>query len=191
MKKAPTVLAALLIVCLFNSVSVGDRPNILVFLCDDLGYGNLGCYGHLTIRTPNLDRLAAEGIRFTDFYSTAPVCSASRAGLLTGRTPSRIGVFDWIPNNHEIHLPRHEQTFAELLKTADYDTTLVGKWHCNGKFNSPDQPQPGNHGFDHWFSTQNNAAPSHKNPVNFTRNGVKIGKIEGFSCQIIVDEASD
>ena len=168
-----------------------ERPNILVFLCDDLGYGDLGCYGHPVIQTPNLDRLAEEGIRFTDFYSTAPVCSASRAGLLTGRTPSRVGVFDWIPAGHDMHLLKSETTFAELLKKNGYDTALTGKWHCNGKFNSPAQPQPNDFGFDHWFSTQNNAAPSHENPVNFVRNGKEAGKIEGFSCQIVVDEAID
>ena len=73
------------------------RPNFLVILCDDLGYGDLRCYGHPTIETPCLDQLAASGIRFTDFYSCAPVCSASRVGLLTGRSPNRAGVYDWIP----------------------------------------------------------------------------------------------
>jgi len=166
-----------------------ERPNIVIFLCDDLGYGDLACYGHKTIQTPNIDKLAAEGIRFTDFYSTAPVCSASRAGLLTGRTPSRIGVYDWIPANHDMHLLQSETTFAAVLKKAGYDTAQSGKWHCNGKFNSPKQPQPGDQGFDHWFATQNNAAPSHRNPTNFVRNGIGVGPLEGFSCQLVVDEA--
>jgi len=65
----------------------------------------------------------------------------------------------------------------------------VGKWHCNGKFNKPDQPQPDDHGFDYWFATQNNAGPSHENPVNFVRNGKPVGKLEGYSCQLVVDEA--
>ena len=161
----------------------------MIFLCDDLGYGDLACYGNKTIQSPNLDRLAAEGIRFTDFYATAPVCSASRAGLLTGRTPSRIGVFDWIPSNHGMHLLKSEMTFATVLQQAGYDTAQSGKWHCNGKFNSSEQPQPGEQGFDHWFATQNNAAPSHRNPTNFVRNGVAVGELEGFSCQLVVDEA--
>ena len=72
-------------------------PNVVVILCDDLGFGDLSCYGHPYIQTPNLDRLAAEGIRFTDFYSAAPVCSPSRVGLLTGRSPNRAGIYDWIP----------------------------------------------------------------------------------------------
>jgi arylsulfatase A len=166
-----------------------ERPNIVVLLCDDLGYGDLHCYGNPIIETPNLDRLASEGIRFTDFYSTAPVCSASRAGLLTGRTPSRIGVYDWIPNNHPMHLLKSETTFAAVLKQSGYDTALVGKWHCNGKFNLPEQPQPSDHGFDYWFATQNNAAPSHENPDNFVQNGEKVGQIQGFSCQIVADQA--
>ena len=71
------------------TATADERPNIMVILCDDLGYGDLACYGSKTIRTPHLDRLAAQGIRFTDFYSTSPVCSLSRVGLLTGRTPNR------------------------------------------------------------------------------------------------------
>ena len=189
MKRISYFLIVFLALSVFETIFAEERPNILVFLCDDLGYGDLGCYGNPIIQTPNLDHLAGEGIRFTDFYSTAPVCSASRAGLLTGRTPSRVGVFDWIPNNHQMHLLKTETTFATLLKKNGYDTALIGKWHCNGKFNSPDQPQPSDHGFDYWFSTQNNASPSHENPGNFVRNGVKAGKIEGFSCQIVVDEA--
>jgi len=165
------------------------RPNFLVILCDDLGYGDLACYGHPAIKTPNLDKLAADGIRFTDCYSASPVCSPSRAGLLTGRTPSRVGVYDWIPAGHVMHLKSSERTIATLLKETGYSTCHVGKWHLNGKFNSPDQPQPSDHGFEHWMSTQNNAAPSHENPTNFVRNGQRIGKQEGYSCQVVAREA--
>jgi arylsulfatase A len=171
------------------SQPASSRPNFLILLCDDLGYGDLGCYGNRIIRTPNLDRLASEGVRFTSFYASAPVCSPSRAGLLTGRTPYRSGIYDWIPAGSPMHLPASEVTVAALLKKAGYATSHAGKWHCNGKFNSPEQPQPGDHGFDHWFSTQNNAAPSHRNPANFLRNGKPAGELEGYSCQIVVDEA--
>ena len=167
----------------------GSKPNIVVFLCDDLGYGDLGCFGHPAIRTPNLDRLAADGVRLTSCYSAAPVCSSSRAGLMTGRTPSRSGIYDWIPPGHVMHLRRSEITIATLLKGAGYDTCHVGKWHLNGKFNDVAQPQPGDHGFDHWFSTQNNAVPSHENPDNFVRNGRELGPLEGFACQLVTDEA--
>jgi len=88
-----------------------------------------------------------------------------------------------------MHLRRSEITIATLLKKAGYDTCHVGKWHCNGMFNSPAQPQPGDHGFDHWFSTQNNAAPSHRNPKNFVRNGQPVGVTEGFSSAIVASEA--
>ncbi|MEE3221148.1 MAG: sulfatase-like hydrolase/transferase, partial [Planctomycetota bacterium] len=173
------------------------RPNIVVILCDDLGYGDLACYGHPHIKTPNLDRLAAAGIRLTACYSAAPVCSPSRVGLLTGRVPNRAGVYDWIPAaggpradaRDQVHMRREETTIAHLLKTAGYATCLSGKWHCNSYFNSPKQPQPGDSGFDHWFATQNNAAPSHENPVNFVRNGKRVGKLQGYSCQLVIDEA--
>ncbi|MAG94081.1 MAG: arylsulfatase [Planctomycetaceae bacterium] len=185
-------LAALLLVVSFiaprPATAAPERPNILVILCDDLGYGDVACFGNKTIRTPNLDRLAAQGMRLTDCYSTAPVCSSSRAGLLTGRTPSRVGVYDWIPAGHPMHLKQDEVTVAALLKDAGYSTCHVGKWHCNGKFNSDDQPQPGDAGFDHWFSTQNNASPTHHNPANFVRNGKPVGKLEGYSCGIVADE---
>ena len=178
--------------CLASSAVLAEpsgRPNILVMLCDDLGYGDLECYGHPVIKTPNLNRLAEEGVKFTDFYAAAPVCSPSRTGMLTGRTPNRAGVYDWIPAGSPMHMPRSEVTIASLLRSAGYATCHVGKWHCNGKFNSPEQPQPNDHGFDHWFSTQNNAAPSHRDPTNFVRNGQRVGPLKGFSSDIIVDEA--
>ncbi len=164
------------------------RPNFVVILCDDLGYGDLACYGHPHIKTPHLDRLAKQGMRLTSCYAAAPVCSPSRAGMLTGRTPNRSGVYNWIPGNHVMHLRKDEVTVAMMLKEAGYDTAHVGKWHCNGKFNSDAQPQPGDHGFNHWFATQNNAAPSHKNPRNFVRNGKAVGPMEGYACQLVADE---
>ncbi len=164
------------------------KPNFLIILCDDLGYGDLACYGNKTIRTPNLDKLASEGIKLTDCYASAPVCSPSRTGLLTGRTPNRVGVYDWIPPGHPMHIRSSEITVASLLKKAGYDTCHVGKWHCNGKFNSSEQPQPGDLGFDYWFSTQNNAIPSHHNPNNFVRNGKEVGPLEGYSCQLVAQE---
>ena len=166
-----------------------EKPNIVVILCDDLGYGDLECYGHPQIKTPNLNSMAEQGIRFTDFYSAAPVCSPSRVGLLTGRSPNRAGVYDFIPGGRNIYMRSSEVTIAQLLKKAGYATCMSGKWHCNGKFNSKSQPQPDSAGFDHWMGTQNNASPSHENPKNFVRNGEKVGETEGFSCQLVVDEA--
>ena len=180
--------------CLTNTVSAAhtpDKPNIVVVLCDDLGYGDLECYGHPHIKTPHLNTLAKEGVRFTSCYSAAPVCSPSRVGLLTGRSPNRAGVYDFIPGNRGIYMRSSEVTIAQLLKKQGYATCMSGKWHCNGKFNSDQQPQPDSAGFDHWFGTQNNASPSHDNPKNFVRNGKAVGELEGFSCQLVVDEAID
>jgi arylsulfatase A len=166
-----------------------SRPNVVVFLADDLGWGDLGCYGHPRIKTPNLDTFATEGVRFTQCYSACGVCSPSRSAILTGRTPYRNGVWRWIPADSPVHLRTSEITLAEVLKEKGYETCHVGKWHLNGHFNSPMHPQPNDHGFDHWLGTQNNAAPSHKNPTNFVRNGKEVGPLEGYSALLIVEEA--
>ncbi len=193
------IIAALLIAGACSTDKNEDPPNIVVLLCDDLGYGDLACFGHRVIQTPNLDRLAAGGIRLTSCYSAAPVCSPSRAGLVTGRSPNRAGIYDWIPEARGemedcrdlVHLMSTEVTIPALLKQAGYQTCLVGKWHCNSKFNSPEQPQPSDFGYDWWFATQNNALPDHENPVNFVRNGKPVGPTKGFSCQLVVKEAVD
>jgi len=105
------------------------RPNFIVIYADDLGYGDLGCYGHPMIRTPHLDRMAAEGMRFTQFYSAAEVCTPSRAALLTGRYPIRNGMchsqFRVLRNNAAGGLPREEITLAELLKQRGYAPGMV------------------------------------------------------------------
>jgi len=180
--------------CATNLWGVDDdmgKPNIMVVLCDDLGYGDLECYGHPHIKTPHLNTLASEGIRYTNFYSAAPVCSPARVGLLTGRSPNRAGVYDFIRGGKKVHMRSSEVTVAQLLKQQGYATCMSGKWHCNGEFNSDAQPQPGDAGFDHWFGTQNNARPSHENPANFVRNGKNVGPLKGFSCQLVADEAID
>jgi len=151
--------------------AASTRPNIVVVLADDLGYGDLHCYGHPVIKSPNLDRFAKQGLRLTDCYASAPNCSPSRTGLMTGRTPYRVGVHNWIPFRSPMHVRKSEITVATLLKRAGYDTCHVGKWHLNGRFNLPGQPQPSDHGFNYWFSTQNNALPTHHYPDNFVRNG--------------------
>ncbi|MCH8963141.1 MAG: LLM class flavin-dependent oxidoreductase, partial [Bacteroidetes bacterium] len=131
--------------------SRGDRPNVVILFADDLGYGDLGVYGHPTIRTPNLDRMAAEGMKFTQFYVGASVCTPSRAALLTGRLPIRSGMvndrFRVIFPPSEGGLPADEITLAEALKTAGYTTACFGKWHLGH------QPEhlPPNQGFDHYF----------------------------------------
>ncbi|MBI1760945.1 MAG: sulfatase-like hydrolase/transferase [Acidobacteria bacterium] len=163
-------------------------PNIVILLADDLGYGDLGCYGHPQIRTPYLDILAKEGLRLTSYYSGAPVCSPSRAALLTGRIPQRDGIGDWIPENSGIFLPKETATLAKELQRANYATAMMGKWHLNSKMDGS-EPTPGEHGFQYWFATQNNALPTHENPVNFFRNGQPVGPLKGYSSTLIVDEA--
>ena len=173
-----------------RAAKAAERPNFVVILADDLGWGDLACYESAKIKTPNLDRLAQQGTRFTDHYAGAPNCSPSRTGLMTGRTPFRVGVYNWIPEPSPMHLRASEVTVATLLKRAGYATCHVGKWHLNGLFNSNQQPQPSDHGFEHWFSTQNNAIPSHHAPRNFVRDGQPVGPLEGYSSTIIVDEAT-
>ena len=184
MKPLLTLLALAL-----TSIAFADRPNILLVLDDDLGYGDLGCYGAKDVLTPNVDKFATEGLRFTSCYSAHPNCSPSRTALMTGRTPTRVGVRDWIPEDSPVHMRRSEITIAKLLHDSGYATCHVGKWHMNGEFNKPTQPQPNDHGFDHWFSTHNNAYPNHHNPDNFVRNGTEVGKLEGYAAHLVVDEA--
>jgi arylsulfatase A len=166
-----------------------EKPNIVLVLADDLGYGDLACYGAKDVQTPNLDKFAAEGLRLTSCYAGHANCSPSRTALMTGRTPTRVGVRNWIPEESPVHLRRSEVTVASLLQRAGYATCHVGKWHLNGEFNLPTQPQPSDHGFDHWFSTQNNALPNHRDPANFVRNGQPAGKLAGYSAHLVADEA--
>jgi len=121
-------------------------PNIVFILCDDLGFGDLGCYGS-RIRTPNLDRLASEGVRFTNFNSADPVCSPSRAALLTGRYPTRVGVPRVLFPQDTGGLNADETTMADMLRARAYKTMCVGKWHLG----RPTQYLPTSRGFDEYF----------------------------------------
>ena len=169
----------------------GTKPNIVIFLADDLGWGDLACYGHRRIKTPNLDQFAKEGVRFTQAYSACGVCSPSRSSILTGRTPYRNGVWRWLPVGNEAHLRESENHHARAPRGKQaMKRCIVGKWHLNGFFNSDKQPQPDDHGYDWWFATQNNAAPTHKDPHNFVRNRKEVGLLRGFSAPLVADEAT-
>lgn len=191
MRRSMGFLLVILAVAWPSASAAGGRPNIVLVLTDDLGYGDLGCYGNAELRTPNVDRFAKEGLRLTSCYAGHANCSPSRTALMTGRTPMRVGIRNWIPEESPVHVPRSEITVATLLKRAGYATCVSGKWHLNGELNLPTQPQPNDHGFDHWFTTQNNALPNHRNPNNFVRNGKWVGPLDGYAAQIVVGEAID
>ncbi len=124
-----------------------ERPNFVLIFVDDQGYQDVGCFGSETIRTPHLDRLAREGVRFTDFYALAPVCSASRAALLTGCYPPRVGITGVLFPRHRIGLHPDEETIADVLKTRGYATACVGKWHLGHR----KEFLPTRQGFDSYF----------------------------------------
>ena len=173
------------------SLSALTQPNVVILLADDLGYKDVGCYGG-PVKTPAIDKLAMDGVRFTDFYSGCAVCSPSRATLLTGRHHIRTGVYSWIHDEGQnSHLLLRERTIAEILKDRGYSTAHIGKWHLGLPTKNRSKPTPSHHGFDYWFTTWNNASPSHKNPNNFIRNGQAVGPLEGYSCQLVADEAID
>ena len=122
-------------------------PNVILILTDDMGYGDLECYGGFPYHTPNINKLANEGMRFTNFYVSQAVCSASRSSFLTGCYPNRIGISGALSPFAEIALNPEEETIPELLKTKGYKTGMVGKWHLG--YNPPFLPL--NHGFDEYL----------------------------------------
>ncbi len=153
MKNGLLVLIVISLSC-FNGWGQQNKerpPNFIIIFADDLGYGDLGVYGHPTIKTPHLDRMAAEGQKWTNFYAGASVCTPSRAALLTGRLPVRSGMASnkqrvLFPDSKN-GLPASEITLAEQLKTVGYTTACIGKWHLGHK----EQYLPTNNGFDYYF----------------------------------------
>lgn len=131
------------------------KPNIIIFLVDDLGWRDLGCYGSSFYETPNVDQLAKDGVRFTNAYAACHVCSPSRASILSGKYPARLNLTDWLPGRKDFpfqklknvdinqHLPYEETTLAEALKAKGYSTAIFGKWHLGEDPSGPEQ-----HGFD-------------------------------------------
>lgn len=138
-----------------QSLAADSKPNVVLIVIDDLGWADLGCYGSKFHKTPNLDRLAAEGMRFTQAYAACPVCSPTRAAIMTGRYPQRMNITTWLPGHPDrpaqrlkqpqvsLQLPREETTIAEALKPAGYTCVSIGKWHLGGA-----ESTPTDHGFD-------------------------------------------
>ena len=166
------------------------KPNIIVIMADDLGYGDLGCYGNREIRTPHLDRLAAEGIRFTDYHSNGTVCSPTRAALLTGKYQQRTGIsFVVTVAKRDVGLGLEETTFAESMKSEGYITGMFGKWHLgyDRRFN------PVHQGFDEYvgFLAGNVDYHSHVDQAGYEDwwVGDQLVREEGYSTDIITTHA--
>lgn len=162
-----------------------QKPNIILIMTDDQGWGQMGYYNHPILKTPNLDDMARNGIRFDRFYAGAPVCSPTRASVLTGRVNDRTGVFD-----HGFALRSQEKTIAQALKKVGYSTGHFGKWHLNGlkgpgvPILKDDSHSPEKFGFDHWLSTTNffDTNPLMSNKGYFV-------ELEGSSSKIIINQA--
>ena len=170
---------------LIQHSSFSAQPNVVFILADDFGYGDLGCMGGTDIATPNIDRLAAEGVKFTDFYANAPVCTPTRTGFMTGRWQQRCGIEfafgyqveqfrrvkgEWVPEKdfHGLGLPLGEITLAQKMKAAGYATGAFGKWHLGFK----DEYNPVNRGFDEYFGIP---ATNDRLPTVFVRDYRVVG----------------
>src|SRR5437868_3083967 len=165
MKTILFIVALLLLTS--SSLNAADKPNIVLIFADDLGINDLSCYGRKDQPTPNLDRMAAEGIRFSCGYCAQPICSPSRAGILTGKTPGRLHLTTFLPGRPDaksqmvlhpkirMELPLEEKTLAEYLKDAGYATACIGKWHLGGAGFGPQEQ-----GFDVAFASRPNTDPS-------------------------------
>ena len=181
------------VLCLVSAAG-SQPPNVIVFFIDDLGWKDLGCYGSTFHKTPNLDKLAAGGVRFTDSYSANPVCSPTRAAIMTGKAPQRIGITQWIHQPSELSLPENEITLAETFQAAGYTTGYIGKWHLGDKKGS----EPSNHGFS-WVRAVNKAGQpaSYFYPYSRKNNrgtfwdvpDLQDGKKGAYLTDAITDEA--
>lgn len=176
------------------------KPNFIVIVTDDQGIGDVGCYGHPEVRTPNLDRLAESGIRFTQWYSNAPICSASRAAILTGKYPDRTGVKGALPSEPDWSVPglrAGERTLPSLLREQGYRTAGFGKWHLG----SAPQSRPMAQGFDEYFGWYSGwldayshryyqlGAPPGKIFHDLWRNGTEVFEEPAYMTELLGREA--
>ena len=155
MRRLSTVLIAIIlgapvIVAVNAQAPAAGRPNVVLIITDDVGYGDIGSYGAPDIKTPNIDSIGREGVRLTDFYANAPLCSPTRAGLVTGRYQQRFAIESALGNANtatEQGLPASGKSLPQLLKTNGYATALIGKWHLGYK----PEFSPNAHGYDYFF----------------------------------------
>jgi arylsulfatase A-like enzyme len=169
---------AIAIMALTSSLSAAERPNIVLAMADDQGWGDMAYNGHPALKTPVFDAMARTGLRLDHFYAAAPVCSPTRCSVMTGRTPNRSGVFSWG------HVIRPEEiTVAEALKTAGYATGHFGKWHL-GSMLKGDATSPGGSGFDRWLS-----APNFFEVDPWLSDEGTAKKFSGESSTVVVDAA--
>lgn len=165
---------------LFLSACSNDKkqPNIIFILADDLGYSELGCYGNTFNETPNIDRLAREGIRFTNSYSAQTVSSPTRAALMTGLYPQRTGIVDYLRPNDTLHLAENYTTLPEMLVSKGYHTAIIGKWHQTGytREGAPYESSPDKHGFNEVIISENEGIGNGTwfHPYHFNKDVVKI-----------------
>jgi len=173
-----TILYACVLATLTPFATAAAKPNIILVMADDQGWGDVAYNGHPLLKTPNFDQAAATGLRFDRFYAAAPVCSPTRASVLTGRHPNRMGVFKW-----GFPMRPQEITLAEALKTAGYTTGHFGKWHL-GSVRKKSLANPGRNGFDTWLSAPN----FYDNDAILSRQGIAVPMV-GESSMIAVDAA--
>ena len=148
------------------------KPNVVFVLADDLGWAELGCYGNTFNETPNLDRLAKSGMRFSQAYAAAPVCSPFRVSLMSGQWPARVGITDYLRPNDAKHLSTEHVTIAEMFQNAGYATGMTGKWHLTGyKNHGAKEVGPDQHGFDEVIISSNRGigGGSYFHPYHFNR----------------------
>lgn len=152
-----SLLGVLIILKAWDVGAQNKKLNVIYILADDLGYSELGVYGNRFNETPVLDKMAKEGIRFTNFYAAAPVCSPYRAALMTGQYPARLHITDYLRPDAAQHLDRNHTTLAEMFQQNGYRTGIVGKWHLSGyvKEGAPEETLPDKHGFDEVMMSEN------------------------------------
>ena len=166
-----------LMLLLTHCSRVDNRPNLIVILTDDQGYGDLGCFGSATTKTPNIDRMAREGARLTSFYAAAPICTPTRAALMTGTYATRVGLTTPLHVYDDIGLNPAETTLAEALREQGYRTACIGKWHLGHR----PRHYPTRHGFDLYWGT----------PLGHMFNRPEVGRAVGDASDLFLDNEEE